>query len=226
MEDYVILLDSLANRYAALHGAAAAELRARMKGSPTRAADDREPGNDLAAQRALTALAERGWLSPPRPGAASSDGEPDVALPEASATLPVVDRIRHASIGPRRAFACTRSAIWATLSLRFRTMASLAGTVSRRNARLLAQENAGSSDVVDAVAGYLRIRPLLYSAHERCLFDSLALLEFLASEGIGARWVIGVRIRPFGAHAWLQRGSVVVNDHHERVRAFRPILVA
>lgn len=75
------------------------------------------------------------------------------------------------------------------------------------------------------MAAYEKLRPLAYTARERCLYDSLALLNFLAGEGLFPTWVIGVRTRPFGAHSWLQSGPVVLNDLHDHVRRFRPILV-
>jgi hypothetical protein len=34
-----------------------------------------------------------------------------------------------------------------------------------------------------------------------------------------------VTTRPFGAHSWVQDGTMVLNDQHEHVRGFRPILV-
>ena len=81
-------------------------------------------------------------------------------------------------------------------------------------------------EVVDAVSAYLRLRPLLFSARDRCLHDSLTLVTFLAAEGILARWVIGVRVRPFAAHSWVQHEGLVLNDQHERVRGYRPIFVS
>ncbi|RZI56887.1 MAG: lasso peptide biosynthesis B2 protein [Rubrivivax sp.] len=76
-----------------------------------------------------------------------------------------------------------------------------------------------------ALVAFDRLRPLAFTARDRCLHDSLALTMFLASEGHRARWVIGVKLSPFGAHSWVQYGRTVLNDQHDYVRAFRPILV-
>ena len=73
-------------------------------------------------------------------------------------------------------------------------------------------------------ATYERLRPLLLTANEKCLFDSLAMMGFLADQDLYPRWIIGVKTRPFGAHSWVQAGSTVLNDQHEYVRQFRPIL--
>lgn len=74
------------------------------------------------------------------------------------------------------------------------------------------------------VAVFRRLRPLLFTAYEKCLFDSLALNEFLRLSGIAPRWIFGVRSDPFGAHCWLQLADVVVNDDPEHVQQFTPIM--
>jgi hypothetical protein len=66
---------------------------------------------------------------------------------------------------------------------------------------------------------------LLFTAHDRCLHDSLTLVRFLATKRLFPRWVIGVRTRPFAAHSWVQSGPTVLNDVHEHARDYRPILV-
>lgn len=82
-----------------------------------------------------------------------------------------------------------------------------------------------AASVDAAAASYLRLRPFALTTHDRCLHDSLALIHFLTTRGLIAQWVIGVRLRPFGAHSWVQRGSVVLNDQPDHVRAYEPILV-
>lgn len=76
-----------------------------------------------------------------------------------------------------------------------------------------------------AAASYMRLRPFALSTQDRCLHDSLALIHFLAHRGLFPHWVIGVRVRPFGAHSWVQSGGVVLNDLPEHVRCYEPILV-
>lgn len=67
------------------------------------------------------------------------------------------------------------------------------------------------------------LRPL-YPRPYLCLFDSLALLEFLAGHHFFPRVVFGVVADPFQAHCWLQEGATVFNDDLERVGRYRPIL--
>lgn len=57
-----------------------------------------------------------------------------------------------------------------------------------------------------------------------CLFDSLALIHFLARFRVFPDWVFGVTADPFEAHCWVQTGGVVLNDTVERVSAFTPIM--
>jgi hypothetical protein len=73
------------------------------------------------------------------------------------------------------------------------------------------------------IAIFKGLRPL-YPRSYLCLFDSLALLEFLASCGLFPQVVFGVIADPFQAHCWLQAGSLVLNDDLERVGKFTPIL--
>jgi Transglutaminase-like superfamily len=75
-----------------------------------------------------------------------------------------------------------------------------------------------------SVAAFLRLRPLLFSAKDRCLHDSLALSQYLLRDGHPAIWVVGVRTHPFRAHSWVQSENLVLNDQPEHVRGFTPIL--
>jgi hypothetical protein len=73
------------------------------------------------------------------------------------------------------------------------------------------------------ITAFKSVRPL-YPRPYLCLFDSLALLEFLASYSSFPRVVFGVVADPFQAHCWLQEGNVVLNDDLERVGKYKPIL--
>ena len=57
-----------------------------------------------------------------------------------------------------------------------------------------------------------------------CLFDSLALIHFLARFHVHPDWVFGVNPDPFEAHCWVQEGGVVLNDTVQRVSGFTPIM--
>jgi len=57
-----------------------------------------------------------------------------------------------------------------------------------------------------------------------CLTDSLALAAFLASRGIPADLVFGVKLDPFAAHCWLQNQQAILNDAADAVTEFTPIM--
>ena len=73
------------------------------------------------------------------------------------------------------------------------------------------------------VAVFERLR-WFYPRPYLCLFDSLALIHFLARFQLYPDWVFGVNADPFEAHCWVQAGSVVLNDTLGRVSSFTPIM--
>jgi len=76
----------------------------------------------------------------------------------------------------------------------------------------------------ELITAYYRFRPYLLVGRESCLFDSLALLNFLASFSLFPQWIFGVQMRPFVAHCWVQHENAVLNDTPERVRDYVPIM--
>jgi len=81
-------------------------------------------------------------------------------------------------------------------------------------------EDSSSSRVITA---FKDLRPF-YPRPYLCLFDSLALLEFLAAYHSYPRIVFGVVADPFQAHCWLQEGNMLLNDDLERVNRYKPIM--
>ncbi|MBD3774932.1 MAG: lasso peptide biosynthesis B2 protein [Rhodobacteraceae bacterium] len=66
---------------------------------------------------------------------------------------------------------------------------------------------------------------LLRTAADRCLPRSLALALCLAARDVPAHVVIGVKLAPFAAHCWVQRGDMVLGDTAEEALRYTPILV-
>lgn len=79
-------------------------------------------------------------------------------------------------------------------------------------------------ELMSFVGEFRVLRPWLYTARDRCLFDSLVLASYLHKLGFDPTFVIGVRTKPFSAHAWVQVGNYVVDDSPETVASFPPIL--
>lgn len=78
---------------------------------------------------------------------------------------------------------------------------------------------------VSRLAAAYRRAGMLISAQDQCLATSLAVAWQLAGLGATPHLIIGVKLRPFQAHCWVQLGDVVVNDQLDAVRLFTPILV-
>jgi hypothetical protein len=96
---------------------------------------------------------------------------------------------------------------------------------SRKHARSQHVDLATSASVVTLTRKFFRLRPLLYSSRNKCLFDCLVLLEFLSGFGSLPTLVFGVTTFPFKAHCWLQSGPLVLTDYCENTREHSPILV-
>lgn len=80
-----------------------------------------------------------------------------------------------------------------------------------------------SSLLANQLDTFQTLRPY-YPRPYLCLFDSLALLHFLARIGVFPQWVFGVKLEPFAAHCWVQAGEIVVNDIVDNVRDYTPIM--
>lgn len=116
--------------------------------------------------------------------------------------------------------ACTK-AVW---RLRFQHIESIVARVSRRKSRRLA-----ASDPMDIVrareltAKFQRLR-YLFPRNYVCLYDSLALLEFLAPYGVFPTWIFGVTLEPWGAHCWVQEAGYAFNEEVEEVANYTPVM--
>jgi hypothetical protein len=59
----------------------------------------------------------------------------------------------------------------------------------------------------------------------RCLPRALAFLRAGHRRGLRPMLVLGIRLDPFRAHAWVQSGCKVLVGDYEEARAYSPILV-
>lgn len=149
-------------------------------------------------------------------------------LDDPARSLNAQDVVANPVVGWRRSLRLLQVTAATSLQLRTRSLAYIANSVEARRADAEGVDSRATHQraaLNEAVAAYLQLRLYVFTAHDRCLHDSLTLLRFLASENFHARWVIGVKVRPFGAHSWVQLGDTVLNDQHEHVRHYRPILV-
>ncbi len=117
-----------------------------------------------------------------------------------------------------------RASAIADARLHLGSLLSTIQAVERRRLRYASRAAPVDDDRTAALLSVFRALRPLYPRRGICLFDSLALWEFLAPHRLLPHWVFGVIGDPFSAHCWLQMGSVVINDELERVRRYTPIM--
>jgi hypothetical protein len=99
-----------------------------------------------------------------------------------------------------------------------------------RTVRIVRKRKAGApSDPVaperlkDLLDVFRKLRPW-YPHDYACLFEALALAEFLAFYRIYPTWVFGVQAQPFGAHCWLEADGLLLNESLEYAGQFTAIM--
>jgi Transglutaminase-like superfamily len=222
--EHLVLLDLKEDRYWALEASQTAGLDALVEGWPVKATDSTESG--VAPSEEMLAAAEvlrgRGVLTDGAPP--GKDATP------VTARVPVRELVSETetSAGFRIGswFTFVTASAFAKLTLRTWPFERVIQRVRRRKEHLGA--GAAPLDAERArklVEAFIRYRVFLFSSKNECLYDSLALLEFLARYGIYPDWVFGVQTRPFAAHCWVQHGNIVFNDTVEHVSGYTPIMV-
>jgi len=95
-----------------------------------------------------------------------------------------------------------------------------------RKSATAASARSGDRDYIRHLLNAFRWQRLwTYTGIDRCLLDSLVLIDFLRRFGVVAMLVLGVQSKPFGAHAWVQWQDKILNDTLEKVSRYASILV-
>lgn len=239
----VVILDLRADRYWAVRASRTAGLAARVRGWPVSSAET--AANEAGLSGYGVGYEDRGSASPSdvelpledtdavietllarkilvKGELSGKDATPVRAVTPGHELVPDTMPYPEARIGSWATFA--RASAFARFSMRVFPFETLINRVRRRKARR--SEAAVDMDRVrDLVEAYLRFRVFAFSSRNECLFDSLALLEFLAGYGIYPDWVFGVQTRPFAAHCWVQCEDAVCNDTIENVSGYTTIMV-
>jgi len=112
----------------------------------------------------------------------------------------------------------------ATAQLKIRPLKSIIARVILRKAHHSPHQPSPITDrCVELVNAFRRLRPT-FPREYLCLFDSLALIEFLARYDVFPDWIFGIQLSPFSAHCWVQRGTTVLNDSVGNVQHYNPIM--
>lgn len=221
VDGQVILLDLQQDKYIGAGGTSLSSLSALIADWPATGLDASASHPDDGITPWINKLRQQGLLV-----LASAAPPQTVALGTAQESLSYADPMPSAGWPWRRLATLAWSAAITTAWLKRYSLATIADKVAQLRAGRPATISSDlSSDIRRAAAWYLRMRPLVITSHDKCLHDSLTLVRFLASEHLYPQWVVGVRTRPFAAHSWVQSGPLVLNDVHEYVRGFTPILI-
>jgi hypothetical protein len=219
LADAAVLLDLRADRYHGLTGRQSAALSLVVQGWPDVPNLASAPADvklaealaqDLACQDLLTQDDARG----------KSAGA--VVLPRVEEQLQIWEGADWSAIRASDVRAFARAWTSATLQLKLCSLARIVARVERR--RRLGGSPFEVSKARTLVHTFRALRPWVYTTLDRCLLDSLVLIEFLALHGQFPTWVIGVRTGPFAAHSWVQHEHYVLNGGPTYVRAYTPIL--
>lgn len=142
-------------------------------------------------------------------------------------TESLMDSLRTKGPGPKRRYigSAITAGVLASSWLRWFSIERTVHSVARR--KITARKRIVrpcESRIDNLVAVFFALRPY-YPREYLCLFDSLALVLFLANYGNLTQLIFGVKMEPFGAHCWVQRDRRILNDTVENVRQYTPIMV-
>lgn len=219
----VVFLDARRCEYLAVGTTRVADLAEGLAGwlatGPTTA--DKAPARGAITSPLLADLVRRGILT-----TSVRDGKP--AQPVSLAALRALPSAAYSAITTPSALAALPSFLTAlgraAVRLRQRNLLQLLRRIEMRKAHAQCSACRRYPDVALLVNRFNRLRVWFYSAENACLKDSLILADFLLSCGALPTLVIGVRSRPFAAHAWVQCGDMVLNDALETVQRYTPIV--
>ena len=210
------------DRYFSLDAARTAALGPLLPGWPAQAtAASAMDETAVTAEAAAAPLVSQGWLLETPAGKEATPVQPSPAESEL-----ITDAEAPAKLSVGIVIAFVTAALFAKFALRFWRFERIIHRASRRRAKYAAAS--APPDIEQArrlVDIFYRLRVFLFASREKCLYDSLAMLEFLARYGFFPRWVFGVRALPFAAHCWVQCGDTVFNDTVEHVRGYTPIML-
>jgi hypothetical protein len=121
---------------------------------------------------------------------------------------------------PRLAIAALATLADVAIGLRTRAFTSLIAGLRARKARRPAQPRASVQELLDA---FCAARPL-FPIRPICRLDAPAICALLWRHGHDAELVFGVRLNPFAAHCWARAHSAIVNEPHDALRQYTPIM--
>ncbi len=219
----LVFLDLRRDKYLTLEAAETAALKIHVPGwpvgstlsteSPHRADDDRPLLNELLRRGLLTNDSVHG-----------KQAKPD-RIETATREWTCDNDEEHFHTRPTELIALLISAMTAAAVLRYRPIEKVVERVRSRKALSSTRPRAVDERTTRRlVTIFARLSPMFVSTKNACLYECLALVEFLAWHRIYPTWVFGVQTRPFAAHCWTQHGDTLLNDTMDRTGRYTPIM--
>lgn len=155
------------------------------------------------------------------------------------ARSPITDLPSNAPLRPCRSIRITRDEPQPALTLmraiaaqamakyeiRWRPLHKTIERIQRRKLRYLDEGLSHTAPAVRAsLSGFHRSRRWIKST-DYCLREAVALVDILAAHRCFPDLVIGVRMQPYTAHAWVQAEDAILTDDFDIVARYTPILV-
>jgi hypothetical protein len=216
--NYAVLLDLRRDKYIGIRREHLPALAAAVVGWPTTPC---ESASMQPAEKLLAQLLSTGVLTSD-PDTGKEANVPAISHPQLVAIE--ADLEYRPRVTLRDVSQVLVAAVKARALLKLRSIESVVDRVQRRKERQRANREFDFDAARPHVEAFLYLRPLFFTTKDECLFDSLVLVELLASHHLFPEWLFGVSTNPFKAHSWVQAGDRVLNDLPERVSRFTPIL--
>jgi hypothetical protein len=222
-DDYAVFLDLKHDKYTALEPADTRTLPSLIRGWPCTekptAAEWKAPTQSSA--EIVQMLLDEGLVTD---NEATGKAATPIALKPAPSSISAVTG-HFPRVGFADFFNFVTAWLITTAMLRLLPLRLSVARVRRRKERN--HSTAEQFDVQTAhrlMMAYFILRPNFFSNADACLRDSLTFVEFLSRYGLYPTWIFGVKMNPFAAHAWVQDGCMVLNDHTPHVNRFIPIM--
>ena len=216
----VIVLDLRQDKYLAFRREFWDPIARLIGGWPMDPNADPHDSLEQADENVLAQLLERGLLT--MDGEQGKDASPAAMQPPLNSFLEDF-RSKRPTIRASHVFVFLYAILTALVKLRFQSMESIVRSARRRRQHPDAMHDLAT--MRDLTEIFRRLRPLLFSSRDHCLFESLTLGQFLSHYKIHPTWVFAVRTTPFIAHCWLQQGETACNDKLDHIRRYTPIML-
>jgi len=109
--------------------------------------------------------------------------------------------------------------------LRKRSLAYNVGRLQQLKASTATEVRRAGKDEPEAIAAAFNTAGRLIATLDECLALSFAIAGHCLGRGLDAQLSIGVKLRPFEAHAWVSVEGIIVSDRLDNVRPFASILL-